>query len=252
MLFHGGGSSFNNYFKNCIDIQNNGICYIGRKSTFNGVFFRICEGKNIIIGDDCMFSWDIWICPTDSHLIFDTDTYKRVNFGKSIYIGDHIWCGQEAAILKGSFIASGSILGAKSVISGTKFSNSIYAGNPAKLIKKNKFWSREDPTNGDWSKEKIRQFSAMQKEDFKFNFEKDKFLNPNLLESKLEKLETAQQKLEFVYDYIYNNTNKNRFALFENSNTNLYQLYKDKNQISFSRLNFYESKNKEKSASKLL
>ncbi|MFX3627504.1 hypothetical protein ACD574_02860 [Campylobacter sp. LH-2024] len=64
---------------------------------------------------------------------------KRVNFGKSIYIGDHVWYGQEVAILKGSFIASGSTLGAKSVISGTKFSNSIYAGNPSKLIKKINF-----------------------------------------------------------------------------------------------------------------
>ncbi|MCW1360922.1 hypothetical protein [Campylobacter sp. CCS1377] len=51
-------------------------------------------------------------------------------------------------ILKGGFVASGSILGAKSVNSGVKFSNSIYAGNPSRLIKENHFWSREDPTDG--------------------------------------------------------------------------------------------------------
>lgn len=148
-------------------------------------------------------------------------------------------------------MASGSVLGVKSVVrSRTKFSNSIYARNPAKLIKKDKFWSREDAASGDWNKEKIKQFSVMQKEDFKFNFEKDKFLDPNLLESKLEKLETTQQKLEFVYDYIYNNTNKNCFALFEDSDTNLCQLYKDENKTSFSQLKFHELENKEESTSK--
>lgn len=37
-----------------------------------------------------MFSWNIWIAPTDGHLIFDVLTHKRINFGKSIYIGDHV------------------------------------------------------------------------------------------------------------------------------------------------------------------
>ncbi|HDZ5085569.1 TPA: hypothetical protein RTH03_000862 [Campylobacter jejuni] len=234
LFFHGGGGRI----KGKVNILFNGLCYIGKNSSFNGVDIRVYEGKNLIFGDDVMFSWGIWLSPTDHHLIFDGNTYKRVNFGKSIYIGDHVWCGQEAAILKGSFAASGSILGAKSVNAGKKFSNSIYAGNPSKLIRENYFWSREEPGYGSWSREKIIELSIMQKDDYKFNFEKDKFLDPNLLEAELEKLETAGQKLEFVYDYIYNNTNKNRFALFKDSDRKSVSLYKDESKMPFSKLQF--------------
>ncbi|ECQ7389614.1 hypothetical protein F0F28_05150 [Campylobacter jejuni] len=234
LFFHGGGGWING----TVVMQFNGLCYIGKNSSFNGVDIRVFEGKNLIFGDDVMFSWGIWLSPSDHHLIFDGNTYKRVNFGKSIYIGDHVWCAQEAAILKGSFVASGSILGAKSVNAGKKFSNAIYAGNPSNLIKENYFWSREDPVSGSWSKEKIAKFSIMPKDDFIFNFEKDKFLDPNLLEAELEKFETAAQKLEFVYDYIYNNTNKNRFALFKDSDTSECKLYKDESKTPFSKLQF--------------
>ncbi|TEY01987.1 hypothetical protein [Campylobacter sp. US33a] len=243
MLFIGNTSRTNGNF----NIHSNGLCYIGKNSTSNGTSFRVSEGKNLILGNDCMFSWGIWLSPTDHHLIFDSNTYKRINLGKSIYIGDHVWCAQEAAILKGGFVASGSILGAKSVNSGVKFSNSIYAGNPSRLIKENHFWSREDPTDGSWSKEKIKELSTIQKEDFKFSFEKDIFLDPSLLKNELEKLESAGQKLEFVYDYIYNNTHKNRFALFKDSDRSECKLYKDENKIPFSKLKFETPKPKEES-----
>lgn len=169
-----------------------------------------------------------------------SENYERINTGKSIYMGDHIWCARELAILKGGFIASGSILGAKSVNSGIKFSNSIYAGNPSKLIKDNIFWTRDHTPN--LTRNQVREYQSMQKEDFKFKFEKDKFLDSNLLEFELEKLEGAEQKLEFVYDYIYNNTHKNRFALFKDSDKNECKLYKDESKMSFSKLKFEISK----------
>lgn len=234
LFFHGGGGWMNGRVIICF----NGLCYVGKNASFNGVDIRVYEGKNLIFGDDVMFSWGIWLSPSDHHLIFDGNTHKRVNFGKSIYIGDHVWCSQEAAILKGSFVASGSILGAKSINAGKKFSNAIYAGNPSKLIKENHFWSREDPADGSWTKEKILELSIMSKNDFIFNFEKDKFLDPSLIEAELEKFETAAQKLEFVYDYIYNNTHKNRFALFKDSDASECKLYKDESKTPFSKLQF--------------
>ncbi|WP_096019442.1 hypothetical protein [Campylobacter lanienae] len=60
-----------------------------------------------------MFSWDIWLATCDYHLIIDAKTNNRINFSKSIYIGDHVWIGRESAITKGVFVASGAILGAK-------------------------------------------------------------------------------------------------------------------------------------------
>lgn len=218
-----------------IKISNDSVCYIGNNTSFNGVHMGVFESKNIIIGSDCMFSWGIWLDTTDHHMIF-SESYERINVGKSIYMGDHIWCARELAILKGSFAASGCILGARSVNSGVKFSNSIYAGNPSKFIKNDNFWTRDHTPH--LTKKQVGEYQNMSKNDFIFNFEKDKFLDPSLIEAELEKFETAAQKLEFLYDYIYNNTHKNRFALFKDSDTSECKLYKDESKTPFSKLQF--------------
>lgn len=44
-----------------INLRTDTLCYIGNNSTFNGTTFRVCENKNIIVGDDNMFSWGIWL-----------------------------------------------------------------------------------------------------------------------------------------------------------------------------------------------
>lgn len=238
--FSGDNSLIFLHSNNCVNIEvvHNSVCYIGHNTNFGGVSLRVYECKNIIIGNDCMFSWSIWMSTCDHHLFFNNKDNKRINFSNSIYVGDHVWICQESAILKGVFIASGSIVGARSTLGGgNKYSNCIYAGNSAKKIKDDIFWDRTDPYVLKFDDEKIKKNSYMHKEDFKYKFEKDKFLNPALIEKKLQNLKSSQEKLEFVYDYIYNNTYKNRFALFENcdiSNT----LYKDTSKVQFKDLKF--------------
>lgn len=119
--------------------------FFGPNSYFNGTLNLIAsEYQNIIIGEECLFSFGIWIRTADPHLIYDTVSKKRINPSKSILIGDHVWIGQNALILKGSQIGSGSIIGACSVISGKKLaSNCCFAGNPVKLVRTNVFYSRE-------------------------------------------------------------------------------------------------------------
>lgn len=111
VLFIGDKTRVNGY----IDLLSNTLCYIGNRSSFENVNFRIYEIKNIIVGDDNMFSWGIRLSTCDHHLIFDIYSHKMSNFSKSIYIGDHCWVAQESAILKGVFMANESILRAKAV-----------------------------------------------------------------------------------------------------------------------------------------
>lgn len=116
---------------------HNSVCHIGANNYFNpyGEILRLrcAEEKNIFIGDDGMFSSNIEICVSDSHLIFDSKTFQRVNYAKSIYIGDHVWLGRLTGVLKGTKIGSGAIVGTRSVVSGKKIpSNTSWAGAPAK------------------------------------------------------------------------------------------------------------------------
>ncbi len=128
--------------KYVVDLQlfHNSICHIGANNYFNpyGEILRLrCyEEKNIFIGNDGLFSSGVEVLTSDSHLIFDSDNYKRINYGKSVYIGDHVWIGRLTAILKGCQIGSGAIIGTRSVVSGKKIpSNTSWGGGACKKIR---------------------------------------------------------------------------------------------------------------------
>ena len=223
-----------------IDICNDGVCFVDDSSSFNGTAMRVYEAKNIIFGRDCMFSWGIWLSTCDHHLIIDSTSNHRINFSKSIYIGDHVWCGQESSILKGSFIASGAIAGAKTCVASKQYySNTINAGMPAKEVKQGVFWLRDDPCAGNWTKEQTAQNIHKEIDDFKYTYDKSQFLSPKAIESKLDSLNTAYEKLEFLYDALYCNKNKNRFAYFKDCQ---YDIPLPKYEKRFKNLNFTEIK----------
>lgn len=117
---------------------------IGAKTSVGGSLNIECsEGTTLTIGEDCMLSHQIRIFTTDMHSIIDNDG-NRINKAKDVTIGNHVWIGMRAFILKGSQIPDGTILGASAVYSGrNEENNCIYAGNPAKKIKENVGWSRE-------------------------------------------------------------------------------------------------------------
>ena len=93
------------------------------------------------------------------------------------------------------------------------FSNTSNAGNPIKEIKNDIFWTGGCVHN--WDKEKTKLHEKVVEERFKYTYNQDEFLSPKAIEAKLDSLNTAQEKLEFVYDAIYMNKNKNRFAYFK-------------------------------------
>lgn len=122
--------------------------FVGKKTTLRNVkLYAGSDGKNleIFIGEDCMFSFNVILRPTDVHTIFSLDNNKmpinRALMG--IRIGDHCWIGQNAIITRDAVIPNNCIVGAGAVVTRRKFvDNCIIAGNPASIIKKNVGWDR--------------------------------------------------------------------------------------------------------------
>lgn len=124
-----------------IEDDNNRV-EIGPDAQFCGnTHLAAIEGTQIHVGRDCLFSSEIHITTGDSHSILDLSKGIRVNPSRAIYIGDHVWIGKRAILLKGSHIADHSVVGAGSVVTSQhRESSCALAGNPARVIKTGVDW----------------------------------------------------------------------------------------------------------------
>lgn len=119
------------------------LLYIGKQTSIEAPCeIAVCEGKDVKIGNDCMFGPNLMIRTSDSHPLFD-NFGRRINQAENVYIGEHVWIGVDVLILKGTIIPDNSVIGARSLLTHSfKSANSVYAGNPCKLIKSNIIWKR--------------------------------------------------------------------------------------------------------------
>ena len=128
-----------------IKMQNNAKCFVDEHATIGG-YIHLANERNLslTIGKGGMFSGEIAIWATDGHIIKDLSTNEIINRKKNgIVIGEHCWIGHKVTILKNTILADNTIVGAKSLVSGHFTEpNTIIAGNPAKVIKKNVIWDR--------------------------------------------------------------------------------------------------------------
>jgi acetyltransferase-like isoleucine patch superfamily enzyme len=100
--------------------------------------------KKISIGKSSMIASDVTITDSDWHGIYDRTDY--VALPKEVEIEENVWIGERSIVLKGSKIGKNSIIGAGSVVAGDIPENCVFAGNPAKFVKKldkNDFKTRE-------------------------------------------------------------------------------------------------------------
>lgn len=92
--------------------------------------------KHISFGRDIQFSWDCLVMDSDTHYIFN-EKGCVINKNKEIVFGDNIWIGYRTTVLKGSLIPNNCVIGANSLVCGSKFEPStIVADSPATSIKK--------------------------------------------------------------------------------------------------------------------
>ena len=118
-------------------------------------FFTDCGknihlGKNVFINSGCRFQDQGGIYIGDGTFIghnvilatlnHDLNPNSRADmWPKPIHIGKKVWIGSGAIVLPGVTIGDNSVIAAGSVVTKDVPENSVYGGNPAKLIKKIEF-----------------------------------------------------------------------------------------------------------------
>ena len=114
-------------------------------SAYRDVNIVAKNGKNVYIGDECMFAREIMVRNNDGHIILDRKTGEVINPPEDIVIGDNVWVGMRVMVLKGAVIPKGSVIGAMSMVN-KKFDeeNILIAGAPAEKIRSDIEWHRED------------------------------------------------------------------------------------------------------------
>lgn len=114
---------------------------IGREVGFAGaVSLSTHEGSQISIGARCLIAGDTSFNTSDFHTIFDVATGERINQARDIRVGEHVWIGARAMVLKGASIGRDSVVGAGSIVTGGFEPNSMIVGNPARLVRSGVGW----------------------------------------------------------------------------------------------------------------
>lgn len=129
-----------------IIVEYGGRVIIGKDLWVTSRLFVHCQEVEVIIGNDCVFARETTIRNSDTHTIYSLEDKKRIlNPNKSVYIDDHVWITQKCTILKGVHIPSNCIIGTCSVVTKScATQNCILSGNPAKTVKENINWDRNN------------------------------------------------------------------------------------------------------------
>ena len=105
-------------------------------NTHLGYEVNISIADKVYIGENCLFSSFVYICDNDGHPIDPNKRSENLDKrdAKKVFIGNNVWIGYGAVILKGTTIGNNSIISANTVIPGIVIpANVIAYGNPVKF-----------------------------------------------------------------------------------------------------------------------
>lgn len=129
-------------------------CYLRGRITIGNFVWMSLRGQiistvSVSIGDDCIFGRDVYISDTNEHPLDagirreQTRAYlaggilpdRYTAAAAPVRIGDGVWVGERAFILKGVTVGDGAVVAAGSVVTKDVAAGTIVAGNPARLVK---------------------------------------------------------------------------------------------------------------------
>ena len=100
-----------------------------------GAFCSIAEGVRFYLGGEHRADW-VTTYPFSYFWESGRHIEGHPKTKGDIIVGNDVWIGAEAVIMSGVRIGDGAVVGARAVVTKNIESYAIYAGNPARLIKK--------------------------------------------------------------------------------------------------------------------
>jgi len=116
-----------------IYVLKNAYLEVGHSTTFNADCLVIAS-ESIVIGSGCRIAWGVQIIDSDSH------GHDNKPVTSPVKIGNHVWIGNNAMIMKGVRIGDGAIVAAGSLVRNDVPERSLVAGIPATVKRTNVEW----------------------------------------------------------------------------------------------------------------
>ena len=186
--------------------------FFGHDNYFNNkLTASVSEHQNLIVGNDCLFSLGISMRTADAHPVYSVDTKERISLSRSIFVGDHVWMAQDVLIM-GSEIGSGAVLRERMVATAATIpSNTLWAGNPARQIQKDVFYTNESVHN--WNSAQTNANHSKHAPEFIYQEDDTPRNSLEKIDILLKCQTNAQDRLEQVQLLLTNCTDKNRFFI---------------------------------------
>src|ERR1700754_4252319 len=113
-----------------------GECEIGAKTVL-GQECTISSFQHVAIGRECVIADRVMLIDFD-HGVVEVDRPIRLQgiYKRDVRVGNNVWIGYGACILRGVTIGDNSIIGTSAVVTKDVPPNSVVAGVPARVIRK--------------------------------------------------------------------------------------------------------------------
>lgn len=124
-------------YNGTIEVHRNASLQIGASTIQSGAVI-ICAYR-MTIGQECLFARMSYLSDSDHHQILN-EKGEATNYPRETVIGDHVWVGVKATIMKGAKIKSGCVIGANSLVGGRVGEHQFLMVEPSRVFS-NIYWS---------------------------------------------------------------------------------------------------------------
>jgi acetyltransferase-like isoleucine patch superfamily enzyme len=100
----------------------------------NGVTF-VSEGPGIAVGRRCLIGTGVHVYDSDFHALDASERRAAAPRMARVEIGDDVFIGTNALVLKGVTVGAGSVVGAGAVVIADVPPGAVVAGNPAQVVR---------------------------------------------------------------------------------------------------------------------